>query len=272
MAVVTSARAGAGEPSKRGKPQRKAAPTAQPTQAKPDQAQDGSTSGAAQRAYHRRLARVSPGHAAALRAQARGLPSATAQRIPFVATIIGMLVVGLALTLLLTTKAAETAYQIGAARSENKDLRDQVEALRSQVEVRNAAPALALEASKLGMVPIKDTATLRVSPDGTVTVVGTPSAADGEPLPPFNRVQSDPAAGDEVVAGPASGPAGLELEVAVPLPADQVPVPLDEPNLVLPAPEPAPAAPAPLEPAPLEPAAPIAPADGAAPPPPGAVP
>lgn len=248
MAILTSGRrnkaANKGAPAEQGRP-------------------GSSTSDAATRAYNRRLVREAPGRPESFGAQARSLQAATAARIPFVATIIAMLVVGLALTLLLTTKAAETAYQIGAAREQNREVSEQLEAVRRDVEVGNSAPALALEASKLGMIPSKDPATLSVGADGKVTVIGTPTAAAGEPLPPFNKVPTAP--DDEVGAvapGPAAGTAAQELEVAVPLPVDQIPVPVDVPTPVpppapLPAPEPVGAG-APLD---VIPDAPIAPVD-----------
>lgn len=109
-----------------------------------------------------------------------------AARIPFVATIIGMLALGLALTLLLTTRAAEDSYGLSEARDYNQSLVEQKAALERDVETANSAPKLAEEAAKLGMVPAVDPARLVVHPDGAVEVVGEPAPASGAPVPPLN--------------------------------------------------------------------------------------
>ncbi|HEY5856859.1 MAG TPA: hypothetical protein VIW24_23135, partial [Aldersonia sp.] len=69
-------------------------------------------SGAAKRAYQRRQQRAATvgGGAAVLPKQG----GAFAARIPFVAAIIALLSCGLALTLLLTTRAAEDSYDLSS--------------------------------------------------------------------------------------------------------------------------------------------------------------
>ncbi|NLG54726.1 MAG: hypothetical protein GX542_03620 [Rhodococcus sp.] len=113
-----------------------------------------------------------------------------AARVPFVATIIGMLTLGLAVTLLLTTRAAEDSYQLSAARSHNQSLAEQRAALGRDVQTANSAPRLAEAATALGLVPAVDPARLVVHPDGSVEVVGTPIPAAGTPVPPLDRFPS----------------------------------------------------------------------------------
>ncbi|MFE9579765.1 hypothetical protein ACFYO1_25490 [Nocardia sp. NPDC006044] len=141
-------------------------------------------SGAAQRAYARRRTR------AETRSDTPDLPprsgSVMAARIPFVAAIIALLGCGLALTLLLTTRAAEDSYQLGDIRATNKRLADERAALQREVESADSAPDLAARARELGMIPAKDPARIVVAPDGTVTVIGKPTPADGPPVPPLN--------------------------------------------------------------------------------------
>ncbi|MGC0364476.1 type II secretory pathway pseudopilin PulG [Rhodococcus sp. 27YEA15] len=144
-------------------------------------------SGAAQRAYDKRTARLA-GRApvtssATVTTSRRGV---LRSRIPFVVSIIGLLSVGLAVTLLLTTRAAEDSYQLSDARAYNKSLVEQKSALERDFQSRNSAPELANEASALGMVPAKDPARLVVHPDGTVEVVGTPTPATPGALPPLD--------------------------------------------------------------------------------------
>jgi hypothetical protein len=113
--------------------------------------------------------------------------------VPFVASVIGLLSIGLAVTLLLTTRAAEDSYQLSDARAYNQSLVEQKAALERDFQSRNSAPELANQASALGMVPAKDPARLVVHPDGSVEVVGTPTPATAGAMPPLDAPTSVPA-------------------------------------------------------------------------------
>lgn len=143
-------------------------------------------SSAAQRAYEKRTARAlgRSGVGASGTAISRG--GEFKARIPFVVSIIGLFSIGLAVTLLLTTRSAEDSYQLSDARAFNQSLVEQKAALERDFQSRNSAPELANQASALGMVPAKDPARLVVRPDGSVEVVGTPAPASAEPLPPLD--------------------------------------------------------------------------------------
>lgn len=147
----------------------------------------GRRSSAAKKAYERRQQR-----AVAVLGDDVGsaeLPkrvTSLAARIPFVASIIGLLSLGLALTLMLTTRAAEDSYQLSAARQENERLAQERSALERDVQAADSAPDLAARARELGMIPAKDPARLVVAPDGGVVVIGTPTAAAGGPVPLLN--------------------------------------------------------------------------------------
>ena len=146
----------------------------------------GKRSSAASKAYERRRQRavavlgdegpaVLPKRVTALRA-----------RIPFVASIIALLSCGLALTLMLTTRAAEDSYQLSAARAENLRMAQERAALERDVQAADAAPDLAARARDLGMIPARDPARLIVAADGGVAVVGTPAPAEGGAVPLLN--------------------------------------------------------------------------------------
>ncbi|WP_051407080.1 hypothetical protein [Nocardia sp. CNY236] len=141
-------------------------------------------SGAAQRAYERRRVRARSRSEPATAGAARR--SATAARIPFVTAVIALLGCGLAATLLLTTRAAEDSYQLGDARANNRRLADERAALQREVEAADSAPELAARARELGMIPAEDPARLVIEPDGSVTVIGTPTPAQGAPAPLLN--------------------------------------------------------------------------------------
>ncbi|WP_063916028.1 hypothetical protein [Nocardia flavorosea] len=135
-------------------------------------------SGAAQRAYERRRQRVTTPAAPA--------GSELTGRAPFVAAILAMFGCGLALTLVLTTRAAEDSYQLSDAREVNRVLSDERAALQREVAAADSAPVLAARARELGMIPADDPARLVVAPDGTITVIGDPVPAQGPPAPPLN--------------------------------------------------------------------------------------
>ena len=143
---------------------------------------------AAQRAYERRQQRASivDGHVAPT-VSAGSSSRAIVARVPFVATIIGLLCLGLATTLLLTTRAAEDSYQLADARAHNQSLREQTAAVQRHVAAGTSAPVLAVKAAELGLIPAKDPARLLLGADGTIDVIGTPKPAEGKPVAPLDR-------------------------------------------------------------------------------------
>lgn len=172
-------------------------------------------SDAAQRAYERRRQRATvAGHPSANDsrfASVSAMPKDVVARIPFVATIIGLLCLGLAATLLLTTRAAEDSYELAAARAHNQSLREQTVELKRGVEAGISAPILAGKAAELGLIPAQDPARLRLSEDGSVEVIGTPKPAEGRPVPPLDREPAPTDAPERVQqqerpAPPASAP------------------------------------------------------------------
>lgn len=167
--------------------------------------------GAAQRAYTRRNHRVEGRSAGSVLVAREG--AATAGRIPFVVAIMVMIGCGLALTLLLTTRAAEASYQLGDARAINRELADERAALQREVAAADSPPELAARARELGMIPAQDPARLLVGSDGMVTVVGEPAPAQGTPAPPLNPPPLTPR------QGPAPGERLVPVTTTPPRPA-----------------------------------------------------
>ncbi|MFI1918781.1 hypothetical protein [Nocardia sp. NPDC020380] len=233
------------------------------------QAAERVKTGAAQRAYAKRRNREGRSELPGVR-RGRRSQSVPRGRMSFVATIIALLGCGLALTLLLTTRATEDSYQLGDARRANQQLSDERDALQREVASADSAPELAKRAAELGMIPAKDPARLLVGPDGQVTVVGNPQPAQGAPAPPLNTTPPLPSAQPHI---PAQGervvpvtttPNPPPTTVANPAPANpaQPPAP-PAANLAQPAANPAqpqanPVAPAPNGQAPANPAQPAA--------------
>ncbi|WP_067699164.1 hypothetical protein [Nocardia jejuensis] len=168
------------------------------------QAADKVKSGAAKRAYARRRSREGATDIPAmLRRSADGAPRG---RMSFVATIIALLGCGLAVTLLLTTRATEDSYNLGDARRVNQRLSDERDALQREVAAADSAPELAQRAAELGMIPAKDPARLVIGPDGEVTVVGNPLPAQGLPAAPLNTTPSTAPAQPKAVPGQGERP------------------------------------------------------------------
>ncbi|MEV5650095.1 hypothetical protein AB0L57_17765 [Nocardia sp. NPDC052254] len=220
------------------------------------QSADRVKSGAAQRAYARRRNRAGERMLPPLPGRAGSL---MAGRLPFVAAILALLGCGLLVTLVLTTHAAEDSYQLSDARKISRQLLDERAALQREVEAADSAPELANRARELGMIPAKDPARLLVAPDGTVTVVGKETPAEGPPQPPLNTTPAAPGAlppklaqaqGERLVPvtttpAPAPAPAPADRSVADRNPAPGLPAQAapgqSEPG------QPAPAEPAPVE-------------------------
>jgi hypothetical protein len=137
-------------------------------------------------------------------------PRTLMSRVPFVVLVIGSLGIGLALTLWLSTDAAERSYQLSDARERTRMLQQQKEALERDVREAASAPALAEAARKQGMIPTRDTAHLVQAPDGNWVVVGTPKPADGVPPPPLNARLPE-----EGPPAPPPAPVVVPPEVAV---------------------------------------------------------
>ncbi|MDH6678153.1 hypothetical protein M2284_002356 [Rhodococcus sp. LBL1] len=181
---------------------------------------------AAQRAYDRRRQRstvTAGGGAGAVAASASprssfGSSSRTfVARVPFVATILGLLCMGLATTLLLTTRSAEDSYQLADARAHNQSLREQTAALQREVAAGNSAPVLAEKAAAQGLIPAKDPARLLLDTDGTVHVIGTPKPAEGKPVAPLDRTPA-PAPVAPAPQVQASQPSAQAAHPATPAP------------------------------------------------------
>ncbi|GGF29469.1 hypothetical protein [Williamsia phyllosphaerae] len=127
-------------------------------------------------------------------------PGDLVRRVPFVVLVLGILSVGLGLTLWLSTTAAQDSYELSVAKQNNQDLSDRRDALKKEFEAGNSAPEIAEKATKQGMIPAKDVARLVVAPNGRSRVVGEITAATGSPAPPL----SGGSTGNTIVPQPGS--------------------------------------------------------------------
>lgn len=135
-------------------------------------------SSAAQRAYARRAQRVGR-----IAPAAEDEESPAAGRASFVVLIIGLLAVGVAATLWLSTQAIADSYRLDQLKEETTHLAERAEQLQREVAEDSSAATLAERARELGMVPYDDPAWLVVKPNGKVVVVGKPKRATVPPPP-----------------------------------------------------------------------------------------
>jgi hypothetical protein len=121
-----------------------------------------------------------------------------ARRAPFVALILGVLLLGLLSLLLLNTTTAQDAFKLHRLQASAADVADQRQALSEQVNQLTGPGGLAAQAVGMGMVP-----------------AGPPVFwKPGDPLPPGARVL------DGMIVVPAgAGPAPAPSATAAPAPA-----------------------------------------------------
>lgn len=162
-------------------------------------------SAAAQRAIDRRAkrrereartARVAHRSAAGSsgRAASPGLRNRIAS-VPFVVPVIALLVIGLGLSLWLSTKAAADSYRLGEERQQNQALLDKRDSLKRTYESSDSAPELSDKASRLGLIPANNPARMIVNGPGKPRVVGDPEPAQGKALRSINPpTEPDPVA------------------------------------------------------------------------------
>ncbi|GAA1892961.1 hypothetical protein [Williamsia serinedens] len=192
----------------------------------------GTRSPAAQRAIERRRRRTVQRSTAELtgaRDRSRGVwarlvgsPADALRRMPFAVLVVAILAVGLALTLWLSTTAAEDSYGLSDAREQNATLSAQRDALNKSYELANSAPELAKKAAQQGLIPSKDVARMVVGPDNRIRIVGDPAPASGAPAPALNEgtpraVVPQPGSSTDgnTAAAPASGAVSGATDPAV---------------------------------------------------------
>lgn len=112
-------------------------------------------------------------------------------RASFVLMMMGMLAVGVACTLWLTTQAIADSYRLEQLRTTNAGLAEAKERLQREVAKAESPASLAPKAREQGMVPGGDPAHIVVGPDGQSTVVGEPKKAEAD-APPATSIAAAP--------------------------------------------------------------------------------
>jgi outer membrane biosynthesis protein TonB len=135
---------------------------------------------------------------------------ARAKRAPFVALVLGILLAGLVGLLLLNTASAQDAFRLHRLQTSAANAADARQALSEQVNTLTGPAGLAMQAQRMGMVPM-----------------GAPEFwKPGTPLPPGARIVDGmvvvPAAGAKPTPAPtATKPAGGVSVTAVPRPGQK---------------------------------------------------
>jgi hypothetical protein len=157
---------------------------------------------AAQRAYARkanrkqRWLRLSPG----------GLPK-LAPRTPFVLLVMGLLAAGVMATLFLSISAVSDSYRLEDAKKKTTDLTSRVEQLKADVAKGESPEVLYDQARKLGMVPAPDPGRIKVNPDGSVSVTGSPTPATTTTTPPPSSSTTTPPPSGQTTSATSQPPA-----------------------------------------------------------------
>lgn len=157
---------------------------------------------AAQKAYARkanrkqRWLRLSPG----------GLPK-LAPRTPFVLLVMGLLAAGVMATLFLSISAVSDSYRLEDAKKKTTDLTSRVEQLKADVAKGESPDVLYDEARKLGMVPAPDPGRIKVNPDGSVSVTGSPTPATTTTTPPPSSSTTTPPPSGQTTSATSQPPA-----------------------------------------------------------------
>jgi hypothetical protein len=114
------------------------------------------------------------------RPRLRVVPQANlpAPRAPFVVLVLALLVGGLVSLLMLNTLVNENSFRIHALQGQQQELDLREQQLQRELDRREATPALASAAKRLGLVPAGTPAFIRL-PDGKVLGVPTPAKATG---------------------------------------------------------------------------------------------
>ena len=132
----------------------------------------------AEHAGTRRRAAVPSGPRPSLRTRMR--------QVPFVVPVLALLVLGLGLSLWLSTKAAQDSYLLGIERKQNQALMDRRDSLKRTYESGDSAPELADKAGRQGLILAKDRAQMVVGADGKARIKGRPTPAEGTPIGTIN--------------------------------------------------------------------------------------
>jgi hypothetical protein len=188
----------------------------------PRRAKRTARTSAAERAYARRaqraglLRREADAERRAVDQKSRRRLRWPASRASFVLMMMGLLAVGVAATLWLSTQAIADSYRLEQLRGFNARQAEQAAQLQRDVTKQESASSLAQKAQELGMVPGGDPARIVVAPDGTTSLVGQPKKARGAAPAPYPVPPVPAAAGTEPVQG-------------APIEGDQPAVPADTP-------------------------------------------
>lgn len=106
-------------------------------------------------------------------------------RIPFVAVVLILVVAGIGFTLFLSAQSTEDTYALRSEQNNIAVLREQRDALLTEIESDRSAEALARKAGNQGMVTVLESPMIVRNDDGTTRVEGPEEATLGAPIEPL---------------------------------------------------------------------------------------
>ncbi|SDP44793.1 hypothetical protein SAMN04487905_104150 [Actinopolyspora xinjiangensis] len=102
-------------------------------------------------------------------------------RVPFVGTVVVVLVTGIVATLWLSIAAVGNSYRMQESKQRVQALSERKEDLLRSVSRMSSIPEIRRRAVEMNMVPVSEVARLVPQPDGSVRVVGEPRPAEAPP-------------------------------------------------------------------------------------------
>ena len=134
-------------------------------------------------------------------------------KLPFLVLLVGLLGFGLVGVLWLNTFSDEAGIRANEARKASATLQLQIQGLNTDIAAKQATPALAEAARRMGLVPAGDAAILIVptSADAAPTVLGTPTAVVD---PAVIAAQEQAAAAESAAAAAAAAQSAADQAAA----------------------------------------------------------
>lgn len=108
-------------------------------------------------------------------------------RVPFVAVVLILVAAGIGFTLFLSAQSTEDTYALRSEQNNIAVLREQRDALLTEIESDRSAEALARKAGDQGMVTVLESPMIVRNDDGTTRVEGPEEATLGAPIEPLQK-------------------------------------------------------------------------------------
>ncbi|WP_333619967.1 hypothetical protein [Dietzia sp.] len=129
----------------------------------------------------------------------------SAKRVPFVVVVLLLLAAGIGFTLFLSAKSTEDTYSLRSEQDYNSSLKEQRDALLTEIEDDASAESLAQKAKDSGMVSVLEAPMIVRNDDGTTRPEGPEEAVLGAPIEPLQAKGAAKSGGEQPATGGQDG-------------------------------------------------------------------